>query len=421
MPERYRSDNIPNVWTHVMTCGSTTNSTVISVAQPRSMTDWISPGYFTKRKRGEFLPVNPVNSVVKSLKAPIGTHEWIGRNPATLEVQAYSRITGSLSQAMMWTMGYTTPFATFPGYINPGPAQPDTSVLLTDALANARTAGFDLGTFVAELNKTVDTIRNVRERTFARAENIVHSRKGTIASRGLAGFAETWLEGRYGWRQLFFDLEAANESLIRLQTLTGPFNRAASRDEATETKVISTFGPAKILRHKPSGTMTSNNYTKAQGNITQSLTRRSAGGVIIRSLANDLAFIDPIVTTWEVIPFSFIVDWFANIGDALAAYSPFSTGQLLGAWTGTDNDRTTVFTCTPLDPDDSPSLVNSYQGPGSDVSIASARYRIRYVADPSFSVSVRINLNREKIADLASIFVLKYMRLLRNISKIARV
>lgn len=41
-------------------------------------------------------------------------------------------------------------------------------------------------------------------------------------------------------------------------------------------------------------------------------------------LANKMGFINPIKTAWAIVPFSFIVDWFVNIGDILGSLTDFA-------------------------------------------------------------------------------------------------
>lgn len=40
-------------------------------------------------------------------------------------------------------------------------------------------------------------------------------------------------------------------------------------------------------------------------------------------LANKMGFVNPILTMWQVVPFSFIVDWFANVGTILGSLTDF--------------------------------------------------------------------------------------------------
>lgn len=49
---------------------------------------------------------------------------------------------------------------------------------------------------------------------------------------------------------------------------------------------------------------------------------------------------DPIVSAWELIPFSFVIDWFINIGDWVNSISPFAGGTFKGACVSIKDDYT---------------------------------------------------------------------------------
>lgn len=54
------------------------------------------------------------------------------------------------------------------------------------------------------------------------------------------------------------------------------------------------------------------------------------------STLNQLGFLNPLVLAWNVIPFSFVVDWFANVESVLGAYTDFAGVTL-------QKPQTTIF------------------------------------------------------------------------------
>lgn len=50
--------------------------------------------------------------------------------------------------------------------------------------------------------------------------------------------------------------------------------------------------------------------------------------------AHQLGLTNPLLTAWQVVPFSFIVDWFANVGQVLDSLDPFTGVSLIRGGTG---------------------------------------------------------------------------------------
>lgn len=50
-------------------------------------------------------------------------------------------------------------------------------------------------------------------------------------------------------------------------------------------------------------------------------------------LANQLGLVNPAVIAWELVPYSFVVDWFANVGQVLQSFTDFYGLTLSKEWT----------------------------------------------------------------------------------------
>lgn len=111
---------------------------------------------------------------------------------------------------------------------------------------------------------------------------------------------------------------------------------------------------------------------------------------------------DPLVTAWEMIGLSFVIDWFLTIGDAISAFSPFASGSLRYA-TYTEIfvdtyrlDFHPVYTLAP-----NTQLVSFAATPGSVVyTVETVNRRIRQVTP---TLEFRLNLNPAKILDLVAL------------------
>lgn len=52
-------------------------------------------------------------------------------------------------------------------------------------------------------------------------------------------------------------------------------------------------------------------------------------------LANQMGFVNPLSVAWEAVPYSFVVDWFTNVGQVIASYSDFVGVSIENSYTTT--------------------------------------------------------------------------------------
>lgn len=113
-----------------------------------------------------------------------------------------------------------------------------------------------------------------------------------------------WLEYHLGWKPLIGDIHSA---LDVLQRGFPPF-RVTGRARGYKSKVAAN---------------TSTRYWFQEQNLRVQL--KATVNVSDPNLwqANQLGLINPAVVLWELVPFSFIVDWFLPVGDFLSQYTDF--------------------------------------------------------------------------------------------------
>lgn len=393
-----------------------------------TMTDTLTPGYFGSRRRGKFLNVNTMTHTKyeKEQSSSTGFARWklydLGASNVFLGSRTFS---GELALGRQWATGLST----FPSWTGSEPSVQTEAQLSTEALAKARTQGFDMLTFVAEWHKTVELIKGFRTRTLFRAERVAGAltRKSGKHSKPIAdtaeAFAETWLEGRYGWRILRYDIEQINKSLTRLNEIRSGIIRASAESSATVSRTVynTTTAAGLGIRTTPTSSAPS-----AYGiySVIQNRTYTRRCGVLLDAIVGDILSIDPLVTAYEVIPFSFILDWFVNIGDVVAAYSPFATENLLGAWTSFKEEVQTQTFYNANGPSTKKSYGGYYMlldvGGTWSSSVLKTTYT-RSPISPSVGLTWDLRLDAAKLTDLASIFVLRYLGVLSKISKLNRI
>lgn len=429
MSMRFRSKSTPFApnLSHVTTWPD--GSPYLSQGSPAShtlletMNDLVSPGYFASQRRGQFLPINPMDQKKTIIEvATSGQVKYDVKYNGTLST--ITTLDGHLA-----VHGHVHHFgAAFPpSYTGSNPSWPDTSVLVTEALANARTRGFDILTFLVEFRKTVELIARFRTRVLKRAEDIADAiSNGDFDSiaEALAEFSAVWLEGRYGWRILAYDMEAITEAVYKLNQAKPPFIRGYASEEALESSSILNYSsPSTYLRRYTPYYSNAAVHMPATFVIEQSKVREVRAGVVLEALLDDVLSINPLLTAWEVVPFSFILDWFVNIGDTIAAFSPSVQENLLGAWSKQTEKIVTTTTLSPVTMGN-PSSGWYYELQGSTEPFLFEIQEIeseRMTESPSASLSWRLNLDELKLVDLASIFLARWGKILGGIVKSTRI
>jgi len=66
------------------------------------------------------------------------------------------------------------------------------------------------------------------------------------------------------------------------------------------------------------------------------------------AIANQMGFVNPLSVAWEAVPFSFVVDWFANVGQVLGACTDDFGYQIVNS-SGTNFQKSTISTVQGID------------------------------------------------------------------------
>ena len=300
----------------------------------------------------------------------------------------------------------------------------DESRMVQSALAKLRSELWDVATFVAEARKTAELVTKAREGSIRRMETILQFLKerwgkyqsGRVTSykQLLDAFAQLWMEGRFGWRILYYDLLSAQEAYARLAEGLTTLSKRWTVTEDASFENLSGWTPVKIGN-------TSYPFVYRTRVVRNSVARAGVMGNVDLTAPISL---DPIVTAWEVIPFTMVSDWFFNVGEALQAWSPFATGNMQHAFFSQRDvniqtlevalDSSFVFQGRPLP-----------QCEGSGLSleanfILSDEVKTRKAIQPTFDLSWNPNLGNLRWLDGAALAWLLRRRLMAfmRVSKI---
>jgi hypothetical protein len=114
------------------------------------------------------------------------------------------------------------------------------------------------------------------------------------------------LETRYGWRLLLYDIRDINDFIKKFDEKQRLRNKERVGALFTFDDDLSKYFPSGIVDRY----LTDNRKTEL-----------NVRGRIIADFVPSRVILNPITTGWEVVPYSFVIDWFFNIGQALNAMS----------------------------------------------------------------------------------------------------
>lgn len=196
--------------------------------------------------------------------------------------------------------------------------------LLQSAWADANSQGFDLLTNVAESPETFRMFDKYRKKAKDRLDHvrgkaykslIPRSGRKPSAARLLGQFQNIWMEVRYGWRPL---VGAADEIVEEWEARKDPDR--TSKLKVTKSDTLSATSASFPTDVVVMGMIPLTGTTCLRKNSKTG--RATVVGIIRESSVPRGININPLATAWELVPYSFVVDWFVNTSDLFQAHWP---------------------------------------------------------------------------------------------------
>lgn len=398
--------------------------------------DVITPNFTVRRAAGEVI-MNDYKSVVSELTAyapslhyflrvtndgvPVQTTEVYLIGPYSARFRKPRTPMALLSSAALSSelTGYNLP--------NLGAAE---QRVLAKALQSASSTDALALVTMAELDKTVDLLAaggRLALRGAVLLENLGPKRLGEFKSalrhygqltnkrkrqlflRSLAGSLrstmQAWLGYRYGIMATYYDLESWVEaSSTKQRRLRFVANESDSFiDEGTWVTEYTT------------------DFSDFKSRVFRKRRTVSSAGVLIEGTAlpksQRFGATRIFESAWELVPWSFVLDWFVDVGTRLAAWEGGLHVRPLGSWVSHEHtiEYRNSYTNDWRDWTDGPTR---YWGEGNDAGTVSELCTIRErKANPSLTwlPQVSVKLNWKKLADSVALFSGASTRLVRHI------
>lgn len=293
---------------------------------------------------------------------------------------------------------------------------------------------------LAELDKTVDLIKSCAKSVNAGATlleslgpkrlrelNTALSRIGRLGTKGkiklflrsldsgLSNLCRKWLGYRYGVMATVYDVESwieASSSKGRRHRVTSPVTDQFDSDTG---EVVAYANWHSTLYWPNTGPF-----------ITRTIRRRRSvvrAGVILSSeaegMADTLGLNRVASSAWELVPFSFVLDWLCDVGTRLAAHEGSFLMRPLGTWV-THEHYLSFSHSYEWRPNSHTTGGVTYSASGSDrgTVVDSTLYRVRVANPPlSFVPQLDVNLNWKRITDSVALLKVGSSRLSAQLLK----
>lgn len=245
--------------------------------------------YHKRKARGDLLPHTNFSQV--EIEHNLNPSTYTQQRPGSEEI-----LTG-------YSCAYET--GRYPNLAHLG--SPDTSrlqALVQQAAANVYQKGWDAGTFLGELPSLGRMFKGVAKRVHDLARNKHGYRTGKELQK-------LWLEGRYGWRTLAYDIRDLNSAITEWDSkrLIWTARSGYGYQESLEDIDVLTYSDTDLTV------------------ATTVTTDWSLRGSVAAALRPARFQVDPLITGWELVPYSFVIDWVYDVGTALAARRLLATAQ----------------------------------------------------------------------------------------------
>lgn len=367
----------------------------VSNVTVETMMDVVTSDYFRRSNNGEIInsDMNQVKDVKQYAKFSVDMERRVG--------SLIYRTNGTMCDPNL-------PLLTLPAV--PSEDAGLISQAVTEAHADVNVRDVDLTVMAAELGESVRLIHDIGHR-FLKIYKAF--RKFNLkAMRGLISPKEVrnvWLEYRYGIRPLYYDLKGIHKYLQRHGEVAKRYTaRSNPKSETSSGKSVGSYTVETPLNTGNFLPFTTSYERWTEQNISV------RAGVLYAvefssALAKQLALLGidrPLSSGWDLIPFSFIVDWFVGIGPFIASWEPKPGCNTLASWTVCCREARSVTHVTSIIPK---SGITGW----SNFSVTSLNdiTRVSRIVDRKANPSLpplptsALKLNAAKLLDLAAIFL----------------
>lgn len=256
------------------------------------------------------------------------------------------------------------------------------------------------------IRTVTSAVRNVKRGRFLQAARDLGlksvpnkvSRKRTLSGN--------WLEFRYGWMPLYYTVYGTMEFTYNQMRTSQPIYHVKARSSIPKKRFSYGNSNRGVGYGNTSGDCSNCYYrystsssSELEGFVDIGYTFRVTNPTLVASTS--LGLTNPLLVAWELVPLSFVADWFVNVSDVLAQLDAW-TGRTYLAGYETRKAVETRTTFSKLEQQYAPYAVKEFT-PARTVSKNIRFKRISLTSPPTLGLQFNIGLNTKRIIDAVSL------------------
>jgi len=271
----------------------------------------------------------------------------------------------------------------------------------------------DLDKTIRMLRRPLSGSRQLMKKIFKRSRKF-----STRSARDLAkASSDAWLEYRYGWKPLILDCENVIDEVRNLSDSIGVKRKvvraSVGNGESVRTQSFDRIPLSPGSNWDASGAVTVTQRVAAHAGVIYETKFRGISDKacqIAGSRASDLPR-----SVWECIPYSFVVDWFFNVGSWLEAVTPKADTNVAGSWVTTVDSKRTVFAGSTIGATYNVPPMNRFVGTLGSSTVNWTRVtRVCNPSIPSSPTLTNVTLSRLHSVDAMALLAQQLLSDLRN-------
>lgn len=221
-------------------------------------------------------------------------------------------------------------------------------IVLAQAYERMNKSAVMSGETLGELNQVVAMLRSPFKSAFDLIREIdtkvVRCRKARATRNIAQAITGIWLEKRYGWDPIFSDIFKIAEKACDIRAQIGKERLVARAGKTLTSTMSGHIGPVPLPlgMESISGSYSSDASLKCSAGVIYSVKPMNATEQLMSILGVRPRDIPSVA--WNLAPWSFVADWFTNVGSWLEAVTPVPGIFVHGNWI--TNVSVTTQTCS---------------------------------------------------------------------------